>query len=180
MPYQTVNPYTSELVQSYPYASEAEIDAAISASHEAFLSWRTTGSEQRSKVLKRAAELLRADKRTFADVLTLEMGKITSEAEAEVELSAEILDYFADHSAELLKDLEALTADLGGSSATASTSASTSTTAANSAASTTKGTATTSTSWVDRHVAQAVAAYSAQSLSDEGSFASSSSTDVTA
>jgi succinate-semialdehyde dehydrogenase/glutarate-semialdehyde dehydrogenase len=104
MPYQTVNPYTSELVQSYPYASEAEIDAAISASHEAFLSWRTTGSEQRSNVLKRAAELLRADKRTFADVLTLEMGKITSEAEAEVELSAEILDYFADHSAELLKD----------------------------------------------------------------------------
>jgi succinate-semialdehyde dehydrogenase/glutarate-semialdehyde dehydrogenase len=37
-------------------------------------------------------------------VLTLEMGKITAEAEAEVELSAEILDYFAEHGAEFLQD----------------------------------------------------------------------------
>jgi succinate-semialdehyde dehydrogenase/glutarate-semialdehyde dehydrogenase len=104
MAYETVNPYTNELVRTYPYASDAEIDAAIEKSHEAFLSWRTTESAARAKVLRRAAELLRADKRTFADVLTLEMGKITAEAEAEVELSAEILDYFADHSAEFLKD----------------------------------------------------------------------------
>jgi succinate-semialdehyde dehydrogenase / glutarate-semialdehyde dehydrogenase len=104
MTYQTVNPYTNELVKSYPFASEPEIDATIEKAHEAFLSWRTTGSGDRSKVLTRAAELLRADKRAFADVLTLEMGKITAEAEAEVELSAEILDYFADHGAEFLKD----------------------------------------------------------------------------
>nr|WP_249685645.1 aldehyde dehydrogenase family protein [Acidithrix sp. C25] len=29
MAYQTVNPYTNKLVQSFPYASDAEIDAAI-------------------------------------------------------------------------------------------------------------------------------------------------------
>ena len=104
MPYQTVNPYTNELVKSYPYASEAEIDAAIEKSHEAFLRWRTTGFGDRSKVLTRAAELLRAEKRTFADVLTLEMGKITAEAEVEVELCAEILDYFADHGPGFLED----------------------------------------------------------------------------
>lgn len=104
MAYETVNPYTNELVKSYPYASEAEIDAAIEKSHEAFLRWRTTGFGDRSKVLTRAAELLRAEKRTFADVLTLEMGKITAEAEVEVELCAEILDYFADHGPGFLED----------------------------------------------------------------------------
>ncbi len=99
-----MNPYTNKLVKSYPFASDAEIDATIEKAHEAFLSWRRTGPADRSKALTRAAEILRADKRAFADVLTLEMGKITVEAEAEVELSAEILDYFADHGAEFLQD----------------------------------------------------------------------------
>src|ERR1700722_12071678 len=104
MSYQTVNPYTGELVASYAFATDQEIDATIEKAHEAFLGWRTTASGDRSKMLTRAAELLRADKRAFAEVLTLEMGKITVEAEAEVELSAEILDYFADHGAGFLED----------------------------------------------------------------------------
>jgi succinate-semialdehyde dehydrogenase/glutarate-semialdehyde dehydrogenase len=104
MTYQTVNPYTNELVASYAYATAEQIDATIEKAHEAFLSWRTTARDDRAKYLTRAAELLRADKRAFADVLTQEMGKITSEAEAEVELSAEILDYFADFGAGFLDD----------------------------------------------------------------------------
>jgi succinate-semialdehyde dehydrogenase/glutarate-semialdehyde dehydrogenase len=104
MTYQTVNPYTNELVKSYDFATDEEIDATIAKAHEAFLSWRATGSDERSKILTRAAELLRADKPAFAGLLTEEMGKITAEAEAEVELSAEILDYFAEHGAEFLQD----------------------------------------------------------------------------
>ncbi len=42
MTYQTANPYTNELMKTYPFASEAEIDATIEKAHEAFLSWRTT------------------------------------------------------------------------------------------------------------------------------------------
>jgi succinate-semialdehyde dehydrogenase/glutarate-semialdehyde dehydrogenase len=104
MTYQTVNPYTNELVKTYPYASEAEIDAAIENSHVAFLKWRTTEFAERSKVLTRAAQLLRASKQTFAAVLTLEMGKITAEAELEVDLCADIFDYYAEHGARFLQD----------------------------------------------------------------------------
>jgi succinate-semialdehyde dehydrogenase/glutarate-semialdehyde dehydrogenase len=104
MSYQTVNPYTGELVASYAFATDQEIDVTIEKAHDAFLSWRTTGFGDRSKVLTRAAELLRADKRAFAEILTLEMGKIIAEAEAEVELSAEILDYFAARGAGFLED----------------------------------------------------------------------------
>jgi succinate-semialdehyde dehydrogenase/glutarate-semialdehyde dehydrogenase len=70
MTYQTVNPYTNQLVASYEFANEDEIDATIEKAHEAFLSWRTTRSGDRSKVLTRAAELLRADKLAFAAILT--------------------------------------------------------------------------------------------------------------
>jgi succinate-semialdehyde dehydrogenase/glutarate-semialdehyde dehydrogenase len=111
MTYQTVNPYTNELIATYPFATDEEIDATIERAHWAFLNWRTTGSEERSKVLARAAGLLRSDKATFANVLTLEMGKITAEAEAEVELSAEILDYYANHGAEFLKEEALAVAD---------------------------------------------------------------------
>jgi succinate-semialdehyde dehydrogenase/glutarate-semialdehyde dehydrogenase len=104
MTYQTVNPYTNELVKSYDYATDQEIDATIEKAHAAFLTWRNSGSGDRSKVLTRAAQLLRADKQAFAGVLTEEMGKITAEAEAEVELCAEILDYFADFGAGFLEE----------------------------------------------------------------------------
>jgi succinate-semialdehyde dehydrogenase/glutarate-semialdehyde dehydrogenase len=104
MSYQTVNPYTGELVASYPFATDHEIDATIEKAHEAFLSWRTVRPGDRAKILARAAGLLRANKRAFAEVLTQEMGKIIAEAEAEVELSAEILDYFVDHGAGFLED----------------------------------------------------------------------------
>ena len=37
MSYQTVNPYTGELVASYEFATDQEIDATIEKAHEAFL-----------------------------------------------------------------------------------------------------------------------------------------------
>jgi succinate-semialdehyde dehydrogenase/glutarate-semialdehyde dehydrogenase len=51
MSYQTVNPYTGELVKSYAYATDQEIDGTIEKAHRAFLSWRTTVSGDRSKIL---------------------------------------------------------------------------------------------------------------------------------
>ncbi|MBB2976168.1 acyl-CoA reductase-like NAD-dependent aldehyde dehydrogenase [Microbacterium endophyticum] len=103
MAYQTINPYTNELVADFPDASKPEVDAAITAAHEAFLSWRTTPFSTRTAVLAKAAELLRAEKRRYAELLTLEMGKVIGEAEAEVELSADILQYYADRGQTLLE-----------------------------------------------------------------------------
>jgi succinate-semialdehyde dehydrogenase / glutarate-semialdehyde dehydrogenase len=103
MTYQTINPYTSEVVATFPDATTDEVDAAILAAHVAFLDWRETPFPTRTAVLAKAAQLLRADKRRYAELLTLEMGKLISEAEAEVDLSADILDYYADRGESLLK-----------------------------------------------------------------------------
>jgi succinate-semialdehyde dehydrogenase/glutarate-semialdehyde dehydrogenase len=106
MTYQTINPYTNEVVATFPDATKEEVDAAITAAHEAFLSWRDTPFSARTAFLAKAAELLRADKRKYAEILTLEMGKVISEAEAEVDLSADILQYYADRGESLIETVK--------------------------------------------------------------------------
>ena len=41
MGYATTNPYTGEVVQEFPYATDAEVDAALEAGHAAFQAWRS-------------------------------------------------------------------------------------------------------------------------------------------
>ncbi len=103
MTYQTINPYTNEIVATFPDATKEEVDAALAAAHDAFLSWRDTPFPARTAMLAKAAELLRAEKRRYAELLTLEMGKVIAEAEAEVDLSADILQYYADRGESLIK-----------------------------------------------------------------------------
>jgi succinate-semialdehyde dehydrogenase/glutarate-semialdehyde dehydrogenase len=106
MTYQTINPYTNETVATFPDATKEEVDAAITAAHKAFLSWRDTPFSTRTAFLAKAATLLRAEKRRYAELLTLEMGKVISEAEAEVDLSADILQYYADRGEELIETIK--------------------------------------------------------------------------
>ena len=88
MPYASINPYTSELVKSYPDATDAEVAVAIDQAHAAFLTWKRTGFAARATVMRAAADLLRRQCDDYARLLTLEMGKLFSEARAEVALAA--------------------------------------------------------------------------------------------
>lgn len=102
MAYQTINPYTGELVQSFPTATDEDVTKAIDRAQKAFLCWRHTPYSKRADVMSKIAVILRERKDEFAALLTLEMGKIRVEAQAEVELSAKIADYCATYSADLL------------------------------------------------------------------------------
>ncbi len=102
MAYATTNPYTGDVLKTFPYASDADIRQAISDAHSAFLSWRATRFAERAKILHSAAEILRRETDDFARLLTLEMGKLFSEARLEVALSADIFDYYAKNAERLL------------------------------------------------------------------------------
>ncbi len=102
MPYATTNPYTGEVLQTFPNATDAEVQQAITAAHSAFGDWRQTTFAQRAKVMHAAAEILRRDTEEYARRLTLEMGKLLTEARLEVALSADIFDYYAKHAEALL------------------------------------------------------------------------------
>jgi len=103
MTYATTNPYTGEVLKTFPEATDSEINQAIEAANKAFLSWKKTSFAERAKVMQSAADLLRKSPGAYAKLLTLEMGKVTSEALAEVELSAAIFEYYAKNAKALLK-----------------------------------------------------------------------------
>jgi succinate-semialdehyde dehydrogenase / glutarate-semialdehyde dehydrogenase len=103
MAYATINPYTGETLETYPDATDAEVAGAITKAHSAFLSWKETSFTERAKLLQNAADVLRRDANDYAKLLTLEMGKLFTEAKAEVELSAKILEYYVRNAEQLLK-----------------------------------------------------------------------------
>ena len=102
MAYATTNPYTGEVLATFPDATDNEVRQAIDDAHAAFLDWRDTPFATRAAVMTKAAQILRAEADDFARLLTLEMGKLFAEAKAEVELSAAIFDYYAEHAESLL------------------------------------------------------------------------------
>ncbi|MGI2104889.1 NAD-dependent succinate-semialdehyde dehydrogenase [Shewanella frigidimarina] len=102
MTYETRNPYTGDLLVTFPDASDSEVKQAIENAHDAFLLWKNTGFTERARVMHAAAELLRRDIDYYANLLTIEMGKLISEAKAEIALSADIFDYYADNAQKLL------------------------------------------------------------------------------
>ena len=78
MAYVSKNPYTGEVSQTFPDATDVEVEKAITDAHAAFQSWKETSFAQRAEVMKRAAGLLRKDIESHATFLTVEMGKLFS------------------------------------------------------------------------------------------------------
>jgi len=93
----TINPATGQPIRSYEENSIAEAHTAAAAARQAFLQWRRTRFAERSAVMHKAAEILRARRQEFARLMTDEMGKTHDEGVAEIEKCAFHCDWFADH-----------------------------------------------------------------------------------
>jgi succinate-semialdehyde dehydrogenase/glutarate-semialdehyde dehydrogenase len=111
---QTVNPATGGPGKSYDQDTIDDAKAAAKAARAAFLDWRRTSFDERSAVIHKAAEVLRARKDEFARLMTEEMGKTLDDGRAEVEKCAFHCDWFADHGEEYLRHEPA---DIGGGEA---------------------------------------------------------------
>ena len=103
MAYQTINPYTEKLIKSFSEHTDAQLEAIIAKSQETYENdWSLRSLAERKKIVKKAAAILREKLDEFAKPITLEMGKLFREAQAEVKLSAAILDYYADNASTFL------------------------------------------------------------------------------
>jgi len=111
---QTVNPATGEPGRTYEESDIHEARAAAAAAHTAFVAWRLTSFSERSAIVHKAAEILRARKDEFAALMTGEMGKTLTDGRAEVEKCAFHCDWFADHAQSYLADERV---DIGGGEA---------------------------------------------------------------
>ena len=96
MAYQTINPATGKLIKTYANISDPDLETAVARAHKAFhRDWRHRPVTERGKIMSTAAAILRKKSDEYSQYLTLEVGKLIAEARAEVALSADILDYYA-------------------------------------------------------------------------------------
>jgi succinate-semialdehyde dehydrogenase/glutarate-semialdehyde dehydrogenase len=109
---KTVNPATNEVVKSFEEMTEQAIESAISGADKAYQDWKKTSYDVRTNLLHKVASLMRKEKDLLAKLITLEMGKLLKESEGEIDLSADIIDYYADNGAKFLAD-QTLKIELG-------------------------------------------------------------------
>lgn len=91
-----LNPAKDSVLGKLPHAKKAEMDHAIAAADRAFKEWRRVPALERSKLLRKAADILRSRVPEIAPILTQEQGKILAEATMELNGACEVIEWFAE------------------------------------------------------------------------------------
>jgi succinate-semialdehyde dehydrogenase / glutarate-semialdehyde dehydrogenase len=104
MAIQTINPATNEVIKIFAEMMDEDVDKAVAKASSTFEDWKKTDYKLRAGILHKVAGLLREKKKTLAQMITLEMGKLVAQAEGEIKLSAEIFDYYAKNAESFLAD----------------------------------------------------------------------------
>ena len=90
------NPATGAVIGQLAHASREDLDRALDAADRGFKLWRKVSGFERSRILRRAAEILRARADEIAPLMTLEQGKPLAEAKVETMSAADIMEWFAE------------------------------------------------------------------------------------
>jgi succinate-semialdehyde dehydrogenase / glutarate-semialdehyde dehydrogenase len=106
----SVNPATGERLQTFTALTDAEIEQKLNHAAQAFIHYRHTDFGQRATWLQNTATLLEQNRQAYGQLITQEMGKPIQEAIAEVEKSALVCRYYAEHAARYLADVPVATA----------------------------------------------------------------------
>jgi succinate-semialdehyde dehydrogenase/glutarate-semialdehyde dehydrogenase len=91
-----INPATEEAIGTVPHANEADMDEALEASARGFAVWKKVSAYERSKIMRKAADILRSRADAIAPLMTQEQGKPLPEAKMEVLAAADVIDWFAE------------------------------------------------------------------------------------
>lgn len=90
------NPADGTEIGRVAHAGIADLDRALAAAQKGFETWRDVAAIERSKIMRRAASLMRERAGAIAAVLTAEQGKPLAEARVEAMSAADIIEWFAD------------------------------------------------------------------------------------
>ena len=107
MTYRTVTPATGETIRTFTDISDADLDDALETARSCYQDdWRHRPAADRARIVKATATELRANASEYARYVTVETGKLIGTSQAEVALSAAILDYYADRAETFLAPRE--------------------------------------------------------------------------
>ena len=106
----SIDPATGELLKSFEPLAGAAIEEKLSCAQQTSRAWRDTPLEDRTRVLRRAADLLDDRRAEYGTLMTREMGKTLVAAKEEAAKCATTLRFYADRAADFLAD-EAVTVE---------------------------------------------------------------------
>lgn len=101
--FTTIHPGTGEAGKGYTPDTKHDIEQKLERASKTFSIWKEVSFAERAVVLKNVASVLRKHKDTYAHLITEEMGKPITQAKAEVEKSAWVLEYYADEGENMLQ-----------------------------------------------------------------------------
>ena len=105
----SINPATGEKLKDFSPFDDAEIEKRLSRADKAFRKYRQTTFSDRSVLLEAVAELLFQEKQKFAQIITLEMGKMFRASVEEIEKCARGCRFYAENGERFLEDEPAQT-----------------------------------------------------------------------
>ncbi len=91
-----VNPANGDKIGTVPHASVSDLDRALEAADKGFKIWRKMSAFDRSKIMRKAADILRERADSIALLMTMEQGKPLPEAKGETLAAADVIDWFAE------------------------------------------------------------------------------------
>jgi succinate-semialdehyde dehydrogenase / glutarate-semialdehyde dehydrogenase len=90
-----LDPATEKQIGTVAWAGTEDLNFAVAAASKGFDVWRRTSAFERSKLMRKAAALLRERAEAIAPILTLEQGKPLAQARLETLSAADTIDWFA-------------------------------------------------------------------------------------
>jgi succinate-semialdehyde dehydrogenase/glutarate-semialdehyde dehydrogenase len=90
------DPATDTVIGRLPHATRADLDLALESAARAFETWKKTSPMERSKILRKVAELARERAQSIGANMTLDQGKPIAEATGEVMMCAEHAEWHAE------------------------------------------------------------------------------------
>ena len=93
---EIINPATEEIIGKLAHARKDDLDIALNAADTAFKDWKNVSAYDRSKILRKAAEIIRSRVGLIAGLMTLEQGKPLAEAKGETLGAADSIDWYAE------------------------------------------------------------------------------------
>ena len=93
---EIINPATEEVIGKVSHARKEDLDIALNAAESAFNSWKNVSAYERSKILRKAADIVRSKADQIATLMTMEQGKPLIEAKMETMGAADSIDWYAE------------------------------------------------------------------------------------
>jgi succinate-semialdehyde dehydrogenase len=106
--FATINPSTGAEIETFSFFNPAQTEEIVAQAEKSFQRFRKLPVQKRAELFSSLASTLRNSKEQLAEIVTTEMGKIFSEAEAEVEKCANEADWYAEHGPRIMADEPAL------------------------------------------------------------------------